>query len=296
MKRLGICVLAMSASLGGCAGNDFDPLPGDVCAKQHSATTSEGDEIVVCDALYTEAPFVHLPKLDEDRAFAGIVGREFVTTDGVSHTASGIEAEDTRHAVALYELALDGANVDGFQPVLQFNEAVFIAPFMGRSFEGLISPGAGNDKWGDKPSLPVRVDIAAAPIDPPSNGAAYEARATIANLGSGVISRDGSCMPSLESYGDEAPFAAGSTVELAIHRVPSMHDFGDDHLVMVWTVDGNFDGTLMAPGWYRGPLDVVRGTLSMDAEYEGMGHGTPGAIPELNLEQAAVTGGEVCSQ
>jgi len=167
---------------------------------------------------------------------------------------------------------------------------------MGRSFEGTIARGTGKDSWAYDPSLPVRIDVQAAPVTGSGDGTTYEARATIANLGSGVISRDGSCMPSLESYGDEAPFAAGSTVELAIHRVPSMHDFGDDHLVMVWTVDGNFDGTLMAPGWYRGPLDVVRGTLSMDAEYEGMGHGTPGAIPELNLEQAAVTGGEVCSQ
>jgi hypothetical protein len=272
MKRLGIGVLAMGALLGGCAGqgSDFEPLPGDVCAKQHSATTSEGDELVVCDALYEDAPFVHLPKLDQDHVFAGIVGREFVTADGVAFPASASDAEMKRHAVVLYELALDGGKVTSFQPVLQFDEAIFIAPLMGRSFEGMISRGMDQDHWSTETSLPVRVDVDATPVDHPSD-ATYEARATIANLGTSITGSDGSCMPSLASYGAEAPFAAGASVELKLYRVPSMHDFGDDQLVMLWTVDGNFEGTLMAPGWYRGPIDVVRGTLAATADYDGMG-------------------------
>lgn len=296
MNRLGMFVLALSGSLAGCASDDFEPLPGDVCAKQHSTTTAEGDEVVVCDALYTEAPFVHLPALDGGRVFAGIVGRAFVTAEGASYVASGMESEDKRHGVALYELALDGRNVERFKPVLEFDEAVFMAPFMGRSFEGVISPSTGHDAWADAPSLPVRVDVQAAPIDPPSAGTAYEARATLGNLRAGVTAADGSCLPSLESYGAEAPFEAGADVALTLHRVPSMHDFGDDHFVMVWTVNGAFEGTLMGPAWYRGPVDVLRGTLAGDAEYEGMGHGTPGTIPELTLGAAAVVAGDACDR
>jgi len=297
MKRLGFCFFAMmSASLGGCAGNtDFEPLPGDVCAKQHTATTSEGTEVVVCDALYQEAPFVHLPQLDKDRAFAGIVGSSFVTADGTAYPATGIGGEEKRHAVALYEVALDDNNVTDFQPVLVFDESLFIAPFMGRSFEGVITRSMGNSSWALDPSLPVRLDVQAAPVDGSADGATYEARATIANLGTSVTAGDGSCMPSLASYGAEAPFAAGATVELRLYRVPSMHSFGDDHFVMVWSVDGKFEGTLMGPAWYRGPLDIVRGTLAPGAEYMGMGHGTPGAIPELKLGAGTVTGGAACA-
>ena len=294
MNRRGMFFLAMSVSLGGCASDAFESLPSDVCEKQHSATTSEGDAIVVCDALYTEAPFVHLPKLDGGRVFAGIVGRAFVTAEGASYSTPGMESEDKRHGVALYELELDGGTVERFQPVLQFNESIFMAPFMGRSFEGVISRSTGTQSWADAPSLPVRVNVQAAPIDPPSAGTTYEARATLTNLRTGVTAADGSCLPGLESYGAEAPFEAGADVELTLHRVPSMHDFGDDHFVMVWTVNGAFEGTLMGPAWYRGPIDVVRGTLTSDAEYQGMGHGTPGAIPELTLRAAAVSGGDAC--
>jgi hypothetical protein len=297
MKRLGYCFLAMmTASLGGCAENsDFDPLPGDVCAKQHTSTTNEGNEVVVCDALYQEAPFVHLPQRDEDRAFAGIVGRSFVTADGTAYPASGIGGEDKRHAVALYEVALDDGTVTDFQPVLVFDEAIFIAPFMGRSFEGVITRSMGNESWALDPSLPVRIDVQDAPMDGAADGATYEARATIANLGASVTAADGSCMPSLASYAAEAPFAAGANVELGLYRVPSMHSFGDDHFVMVWSVNGKFEGTLMGPAWYRGPLDVVRGTLAPAAEYLGMGHGTPGAIPELKLDAGTIVGGEACA-
>lgn len=296
MKRLGTLVLALSGSLAGCASDDFEPLPGDVCAKQHSTTTTEGDEVVVCDELYGEAPFVRLPQLDEGRVFAGIVGRGFVTAEGTSYAAPGMESEDKRHGVALYELELDGANVERFRPVLMFDEASFMAPFLGRSFEGVISRSTGSEAWADAPSLPVRVDVQAAPSTSPSAGSTYEARATLANLRASVTAADGSCLPSLESYGVEAPFEAGAEVELALHRVPSMHDFGDDHFVMVWTVNGAFEGTLMGPDWYRGPIDVVRGTLTPDAEYQGMGHGTPGAIPELTLGAAPVAGGDACEQ
>ena len=143
MQRLGLWVFGMSALIGGCAGNggegSVDPLPDDVCATQHRETTSDGHDVVVCDALYTQAPFVHLPKLDSGKAFAGIVMNSYVTVDGASYGAPTSEAEMTRHGVALYELELDGTKVSSATPVILFDESLFMAPFMGHSFEGMIS-------------------------------------------------------------------------------------------------------------------------------------------------------------
>jgi hypothetical protein len=42
-------------------------MAGDFCAAQHQ----EGD-LTVCDALYEEAPFVHLPASDATRAYAAL--------------------------------------------------------------------------------------------------------------------------------------------------------------------------------------------------------------------------------
>jgi hypothetical protein len=73
-----------------------------------------------------------------------------------------------------------------------------------------------------------------------------------------------------------------------------MHDFGDQHFIMTWTVDGEYEGTLMNHAWYRGPIDIARGTLEVSATYEGMGHGTPGAIANLSVDLVD-GGGEPCA-
>jgi hypothetical protein len=50
---------------------------------------------------------------------------------------------------------------------------------------------------------------------------------------------------------------------------------------------------MMAAQWYRGPIDLVRGTLEPSGTYEGFGHGSPGSIPEFTLE-AVEAGGQAC--
>jgi len=296
MRRLGLWVLGTAALLGGCASepNHFDALPDDVCAKQHHETTSDGHDVVVCEALYAAAPFVHLPKAEQGRAFAGIVGTEFVTVDGATAGSTMDDAELKRHGVALYELNLDGGKLNDFAPVILFDEALFFAPLLGRSFEGTISPATGEGRWAFDPSLPVQVAVQAQPLDHPSDGTSLEAEVTLSNLDTPVTASDGSCMPSLTSYGSDAPFAAGSKVDVRLSRVPSMHNFGDDHLVLTLTIDGAPAGTLMG-SWFTSPLDLVHGALAPSGAYTGIGHGTPGYIPSITLEPAAVAGGAACA-
>jgi hypothetical protein len=285
------------AACGGAAGSDHldptpsGPVPADLCAVQH-----DQDGIAVCDQLYAEAPFVHLPAASATRVIAGLQNAGFVTADGASYAYSGNligpDPEAKRHAVALYELELSGGSVTSFRPVLLFSEALFVKPFMGHAFEGSISQRDGQQYAFDA-TLPVRVEILDELIDPPSSGATYQARVRLANLDSGVTAADGSCMPALTSYGAEAPFAAGATVTLGVSRAPWMHGLGDDELVFELFVDGVSAGSMMAAAWYRGPIDLVRGTLAPAGTYDGVGHGSPGSIPSLTLEPVEA-GGQVC--
>ena len=297
MKRLGFLALGLSTLVAGCSvesKDDFEPLPGDVCARQHAETTSDGYDVVVCEELYAEAPLVHLPKTEEGHAYAGIVGTGFVTADGASPSGGSIAPEDKRHGVALYEVELDGNRVTDYRPVLVFEQALLLKPFLGNVFEGTISRGAGEQGFVFEPSLPVRLKVLA---DAPTKAAdgTYEARAVIENLDQAISGSDGSCLPALTSYGDEAPFAAGTTLEILLERAPSMHEFGDDHVLIAFSDGRDLHGSLMAAEWYRGPIDIVRNTLSPTGTYQGRGHGSPGSLPSVDLDPAS-GGGEACSE
>ena len=286
MKTLGFVM--MGALLAGCS-RGFDDVPGDLCKKQHM-----DGQMAVCDELYDEAPYVHLPKDESDHVYAGAVGSKFVTGGGKSYSGLDVNEEMDRHASVLYELLLDGKNVDDYRPVLKFNESHFVAPFLGLVAEGTITRSDGPDHWATEASLPVRVEFHAEPAEEPTEGTEAQSVATIANLDEAMTASDGSCMPALTSYGDESTFPTGASVELRGFRVPSMHHYGDDEFVFLWLVDGEDEGTLMAPTWYRGPIDFARDTAAPAGEYQGFGHGTPGAIPQVDLELVE-GGGEPCT-
>src|SRR5258705_4824567 len=66
------------------AGDAKLPEPAEVCAQQHPARTADGFAVVVCDQLFDQSPFVHLPKIGADEAFAGLQDTRFSTVDGRS--------------------------------------------------------------------------------------------------------------------------------------------------------------------------------------------------------------------
>jgi len=288
MKRLASMVLGIV--FGGCSG--YGEIPADLCKKQHIEEGADG-EIAVCEELYDEAPYIHLPKDEADRAFAGVVGTGFVSASGKKYSGVDHGAEMDRHGVLVYELSLDGKRVEDYRPVLEIRASAFLAPFYGRAAEGAIARSTGADTWAQEPSLPVRFEFDGERPDDSLSGNP-EARLTIANLHEDVTASDGSCLPALSSHGEDATFGASATVELRAYRRPSMHDFGDDQFVFLFMVDGKDEGTLMAPNWYRGPIDLARGSLLPPDGYEGTGHGTPGAIPEFSVELVE-GGGEPCA-
>src|SRR5262245_37285688 len=97
MRTIGFLMLGLGTLLVGCGSSDAGgnnptpgpmpgPVAGDFCAAQHE----EGD-FVVCDALYEQAPLVHLPKSDGTHAYAALKAdpvtntSAFVTEDGTTY-------------------------------------------------------------------------------------------------------------------------------------------------------------------------------------------------------------------
>src|SRR5262249_22554595 len=152
----GAATLAMAC--GGSAGSDPmkpapNPMADDYCAVQH-----DGGGIVVCDQLYPEAPFVHLPAATATPVIARLQIGKFGTADGTTYpyslSAVSADPEQQRHALALYELELSGSTVTSFHPVVQFDESLFVKPFMGQAFEGTISRRVGGT-YANETTLPV---------------------------------------------------------------------------------------------------------------------------------------------
>ena len=242
MRTIGFFM--MGALLAGCSG--FDDLPSDVCKKQHVEETSDG-EIVVCDELYPEAPYVHLPESTSEHAYAGIVNGRFRTADGKSYSGVDASGEARRHGVALYELVLDDDSVEDYRSVITFKESFFLAPLFGRAAEGVIARRVGTAEFASEASLPVRVEFHTEKAAEPKSGNSVEVVAEIANLDQAVTASDGSCLPPLSSYGEESTYDAGTSVELRGFRVPSMHHDGDDQFVFLLLVNGEDRGTMMSP-------------------------------------------------
>jgi hypothetical protein len=301
MRRLEILVFGMGAFVVGCGsdapGNNPTPNPAptdfDYCAVQH-VEKSGGFDVVVCEKLYGEAPYLRVPEASSTSVIAGLRDSSFVTADGESYpyrvSISSADPEQKRHAIALYELTLEDGKVSSFRPAVIFDEALFVEPFLDRAFEGTVSRRDG-EAFTEETTLPVRIEFASESFTTKDFG--VSARGRIANLEDGVTAADGSCLPPITSYGDEAPFEEGAEVLIVAGRVPWMHG-DDDQFVLDVIVDGRSIGSMMAPSWYKGPIDLVRGTLEPAGTYQGLGHGTPGAIPQLTLEPTDA-GGEPCS-
>jgi hypothetical protein len=288
------CALALAA-----CGSESDPDMAGACAAQRAIETSDGFEAVVCEELHATAPHVRLPDAGDDRVFGQIVRGEFQDENGTSYAIGGggdvEESESDRHGTAVYLADVDGRAVSNLRPLLLIEEKHFLGALLGRSFEGRMSRRVSVEDPGYalEASLPVRVEFAVGSEPRSADGQAVLSAALL-NLDRGVTGADGSCLPALASYGDEAPFGAGSSVELEAFRVAAMHLFDDDVFVVDWLVNGESVGNVMGIDWYATPFDVMRGLAPPTTTYTGIGHGTPGYTPTLELAAEATGAGEPC--
>jgi hypothetical protein len=276
------------------------PEAGGICARQSLGRTSDGFDVVNCEALYDQPPRAHLPIPAASSAYAALSGDSFTTLAGQSYPYPAVpgsgDPEVRRHASALYEIKILNGKVESFRPAVVFAESLFVAPLMGKSFEGMISKKSGTGgRYEYDPSLPVRVRILSERFQAELNdGMDYELKVSILNLTGAITAADGSCLPGLATYGAQAPFASGSDVLLTVGRVPSMHAFGDDEMVFAYYIGGVPSGSVMSRTWFFSPLDLIKATPALSGAYLGIGHGAPGSIPSLRLGPASA-GGEACA-
>ncbi len=274
----------------------------DWCAVWHEATTADGHDVVVCDEAWPDAPHVSLPAGERLLALGG--DQVFRDADGVERGElrdADAEREALRHGFALYAIETDAEGaVTSYAPRLFVPERLMLEPWLSAPLEGALGariPGDdGAATWSQEPSLPVRLEVAAVETAPAPELADGVVRTTlryrVANLDQAVTAADGRCLPSLRSYGEADTFADVGEVEVVAERHPSMHSFGDDELVLAFVLDGGSGGSMMGSSWYRGP-SVVWQDPGAPGAYGGMGHGTPGAVPTLDLELVE-GGGEAC--
>lgn len=284
-----------------CADRGADDADVDAwCASSHEATTPDGHDVVVCDEAYDAAPYVAIPAdrslavLHADAAFRSADGNGLGTLDWQTS-----ELEAIRHGFALYEVTPDAAGgVASFAPVVLVDERRMLAPWLEAPLEGAVSARSveadGTEEWALTPTLPIRLEVEEVRASEDTSLAPgtlrYEIVYRVANLDAAVRASDGSCLPSLRSHAEADAFHGATDVRVLGSRAPSMHGFGDDAMVFAYVVDGTSRGSVMGANWYVG-ADAAWSELPAPSPYDGMGHGTPGSMPEIALSLVDGGGG-----
>jgi hypothetical protein len=286
-------------------------MPYTICAEQHT----RADKVIVCDKPFDAPPYVHLPPAGGLTDYMVSDCNSLWDRDGNAHASiqgplcDGSYVDEARlHAFTIYEVTLCGDSIDGpcgsgqpltvwqFAPYAVIDEKAFFAPIAGASAEGKVSVKKVDGSFELDPTLPVRVTFGAPAVlmEQSDETTSYHVDATIDNLKAGIMDAAGNCMASLASAGASNPFGSPMQVTLTLTRVPSMHSPGDDEAVIEFFADGQSLGSDMNPSWYFSPRDLIASTPLTAKMYEGFGHGTPGAIPNITLD-IVQGGGSACT-
>ncbi len=275
-----------------------------------SATTNDGHDVIVCEELFAEAPFIRPPPDEAPFAFGATDGSMLylrdaeprpLTTEESALMGLGVEndSEAKRFGYALYRFELgDAGTVVASTPVILVEDAAFLSFLSDVTLEGLISrrdddPNTPND-FEDPPTLAIRLRFAAASTPSDNSDPSLDAISTselalvVENLTDGVLASDGSCLAPITDAGAESPFD-GAAPELKGLRVPSMHGPGDNEFV----IDGAQLVNHMTPGWIVLPHHLLTSTSFTFEDADFMPHGNPFSMPRLSLS-VVTSGGGAC--
>lgn len=194
-------LLGLLLALGGCA-DDSDhaarPLPQGVCPMESEGGTSDGDPVTICEQIFEEAPFVHLPKDDRkssQQTIHGVIELDIENADsawsigGARLIDSELEAlelvdgdgkplDETSPLMAdnhlpsnrvhylLYEAKGKKSGttfqLSRLRPIVMVTGHALDGRFLG-AWEGTMSgytgDGNGDDSWSTDDNVPVRLEM-----------------------------------------------------------------------------------------------------------------------------------------
>jgi hypothetical protein len=320
-KTLAIAALVLSAAAcgashdddhaegtGGAGGGDGGVLAG-VCQKQSQGTTPDGYLVILCEQGFAEAPAVRPPADTTSLVYAGLAPRskQLVTRSGridlgavatslIDKERAGTDSsvQGDRYAYTVYEVTL-GPNqeVEKAVPAIIVDDAVFLRPYLGVDFEGVVSKREGPGKYELQPSLPIRLKASTEVQRAGAGEHGFPTAvlvATISNAADSVTGAAGTtCLPSLASAGEQNPLSDRSSgrPELKLSRIPDMHGGFDDMMIFEWPL-GGMD---MGGGLYLDPWQLMQTESS--THFQGSAHGTPWTIPWLTVD-VVKGGGKRC--
>ena len=283
-------------------------LTEDVCAQQHGETTADGTPVIVCDGLFTSAPWIRLPPDTQSVVYGGVEqGPSFVGRDGVNIAIAGaawLDRESTfgsmRYAYFLYRAQVAGGVVQEVTPVVRIDDRVFQRLLAGKVLEGGVSariPDGGIFAY-DVRDLGLRIKLDAAPapfeFDQGVGYPRYALFGRIENAHLRVRASDGGCLPALDSYGARDPLLSATDVgaRVTLLRHPGMHAPLDDVFTLDWP-EGTSGANNMGGGLFIPAAELLKPTLPSPTEASNSPHGTPWGGPSADLT-VVVGGGQSC--
>jgi hypothetical protein len=320
MSRRHVSLLLCLA--GGCAQTPETPAPAldeppeldGACPSLGSRATAEGYRVLVCEALFDDAPRVRPPpdeaSGDELTLYAGVskftyhwlsgdtrAGEHYELLDEqgapVGPTSSGLPEgllmPSNRNLYTLYRLR--GTRVGTTQlrlhdatPVLVFGDGVIEGALLG-AWEGEASRRVGEGAYDREVPVRFRVTFGVTEAMPPVR--AWEWDSALSEYGAVALlgeidtwtkprrSADGACLAPLSALGDEHPFFGATSGTLRLYRLAGMHLEGDEQQILDYPPGASeLSGNGMDGLRYMSPGGLLR-EAGGDVEIDFFPHSTP---------------------
>lgn len=295
------------------------------CATEHAGKTPSGVAVKVCDALYTSAPFVHLPADQVSGSTVttyGVIlnglGLQLYTADGrqlplvngsgqtygISSGPTGFKAP--QNLFAIYAVVGTKATSSG-QDAIKVSSLAPVAWIPGKlqdtfllgTWEAKASTRISTGKFDSTKPVAFRFTLSTTRTSSVwSNYSGTDGLidvGAIDNFDKKVTAADGTCLASLSSLGTSSPFYAPTANSLTLWRHPNMHGLNDQVIVMDYPT-GSADLSMNGMGEIN-PFTIQGLIDSRSPDYSDVEirpHATPNGHLVWDFHKVT-TGGTACN-
>jgi hypothetical protein len=242
----------------GAGGGKADGATAPFCADEHVDT----DKVAVCDELFEEAPFVHVPAdiksgttVTIHGALMPTYGLRLMTADGrelalVDAAGERVYQRDAPDGFAMPDNLFTVYAVTGTmttlenEPAMKVKQLKAVARVPGAvqdehllgTWEAKAAKRVGDRKFDEAQPASFRFTLSKSTEStiwgnyPGTDG--LKLAGEIENFSKRVNASDGTCLPSLSSLGTSSPFTAATANSITLWRHPNMHGINDQVIVM----------------------------------------------------------------